>query len=358
MTQLYVNIVSLSIVSSFLQVACVFLYLGSKFLKDEVRLPSYLSCRGSVSLEKVKDRLSNDMYQFIKSDLEEFAAVLKPSGSEQPKSFKKVNGQMWLFSMPYHVILSEIKLPGLISWGIEMQEGEPVSIKQCDEISHYGHSYLAPFHLMNSEVFTYYNDIMMGSNGEEKELIRGDFELLEKIKCDPNLIPHENTKFHCVGHPFKSISYREGDWSARLYYSIKNHLPDYTSVRFSHAYQYNFAGFQELLSHQTSPSFYIFRGVPDLVFTTRKTMSVSTSASLHMDDDEFESVEVKHGDHLSTSREKPSGLPNAAAQVVGTLHMLAASRVIRAVQKNTVPSQVKCKGLLLKRKDHTVKNKS
>ena len=40
-----------------------------------------------------------------------------------------------------------------------------------------------------------------------------------------------------------------------------------------------------------------------------------------------------------------------AAQAVGMLHLPAATRVIRALLKNNVPSYIKCKGLLVKSKN-------
>lgn len=41
-------------------------------IKDNVKLPSYFHCRNSLSSERVKIKLTKDMFDFILYDMEEF----------------------------------------------------------------------------------------------------------------------------------------------------------------------------------------------------------------------------------------------------------------------------------------------
>ena len=63
---------------------------------------------------------------------------------------------------PYHVSLSDIKLPALVAWGIgEVEKGDPIIVHACDDHNHDNHIYLAPFHLTNPELLTCYEEIMI-----------------------------------------------------------------------------------------------------------------------------------------------------------------------------------------------------
>lgn len=106
--------------------------------------------------------------------------------------------------------LLEIKLSGLAAWEIDLEKGDPIAIS---EIDHFGHNHLAPFHLTNSELLTYYNGITIDGSAAEKESAIERFEVLQQIKHDPTSNTHENTVCHCTDHPFGCISYREVDRS-------------------------------------------------------------------------------------------------------------------------------------------------
>jgi len=329
----------------------MFLYLGSKFISGSVKLPGYFTCRGVISLDKVKSKLPQEMYDFIITDKEEFISSFKFSEMDIAQAkFKKGNGNTWIFSSPCHLRFSEIKLPGLLSWRINLEKGDPIAVTACND--HDYHNHLASFYLSNLELLSYYDAIMHSGSANEQELITENFQLLKQIKDDSNFIAHENTIFHCTGHPFNCTSYKEPDWSVRLYYSIRGHLPDNVSLRLTTStYEQKFASLQELFSSHSSPCFYIFRGIPDLIFSTKRVSVISATAAVHVYEEEYEFVEVKHGGRLPVLRDRPVNLPNAAAQVVGGLHFLATAKIVKGVMKGNIPTNFKVKGLLLKHKD-------
>ena len=132
----------------------------------------------------------------------------------------------------------------------------------------------------------------------------------------------------------------------------QNQLPDNTYLCLTTTYQSDFASLQELFNNQSSPRFYPFRGIPDLVFTIRRTSSTSASSAVHVVEDEYEFIELNHGGRLSLPREHPVNLPGAAAQVIGELYVLATAKILKGViNDDKVTKKFKCKGVLVKRKD-------
>ena len=195
----------------------------------------------------------------------------------------------------------------------------------------------------NQELLTFYNAIQEGDDDAKQEAITEDFSLLQKIQEDP-LMCHENTKFHCSGHPFSCTQYRETDWTIRLHYSLKDQLPSNVYLRKSYAYGTNFPALQEIYSLQPSPVFFYFRGAPDFIFTTKKS-----SGSVCMYEDDI--VELKH-DKLPVPKDRVLNLPNAVAQLIGGLHFLAVAKVTRCIMdRSEVPEEFYCRGILIKRKD-------
>ena len=249
----------------------------------------------------------------------------------------KLHGNIWVYAVKHHVSFSEMKTSSIVSWGISPQKEPHTELEACCTTNHYGHIYLAPLHLSNPELLTYYETINEGRDEAQKEAIKDDYAKLKSIKSNPDTV-HEDTKFHCSGHPFISTQYREIDWIIRLYYALNNKLPVNVFLRKSYAYRTNFGALQEIYSCQSSPGFFYFCGAPDLIFTTKKS-----SVAMHVWDEEDTDMPIP--------RERILNLPNAAAQVIGGLHFLAASKVIKGVMNRDVPDQLICRALLFKRKD-------
>ena len=87
-----------------------------------------------------------------------------------------------------------------------MEKGDPIVVRGCDYFNHGNHIYLAPFHLTNPELLTCYEEIMNGDNETEKEDIRENFQLLKQLKDNLSSTSHENTMFHCTGHPLNTVA--------------------------------------------------------------------------------------------------------------------------------------------------------
>ena len=197
----------------------MFLYLGSRFISGSVKLPGYFHCRGSISMVRMKSKLPKAMFDFMMYDIEKFVSCFNlekdkskamDKVTEQAK-FKKTNISTFIFCSPYHINLSEIKLPALLAWGVgELKKGDPIAVRACDDWNHDDHIYLAPFHLTNPELLTCYEEIINGDNATEKEAIRENFQLLKQLKDNPGSTSHENTVFHCTGHPLNNVCYTHG----------------------------------------------------------------------------------------------------------------------------------------------------
>ena len=111
--------------------------MGTKFLKERIKLPEYLSVRGSITLEKLKSRLSSPTYDFIFLDIEEFVACFKP----------KVSRPISLSSCKFMKLLdifSKMKISDLVSWGIyPLKDGSDMLV-ECNLHSHTVRISLAP----------------------------------------------------------------------------------------------------------------------------------------------------------------------------------------------------------------------
>ena len=94
----------------------------------------------------------------------------------------------------------------------------------------------------------------------------------------------------------------------------------------------------------SSPKFYYFRAVPDLMFTKRTDASVAESVVYVCDDTDL--LEIKTGGRLQYT--KQSDIPKAFAQMVGGLHFIATAKAIKALK---IPKEVSSNGLLVNKKD-------
>ena len=90
--------------------------------------------------------------------------------------------------------------------------------------------------------------VMAGLDAAQKEAVRADFDFLKHIKVDPIPGCHTDTKFHCLGHPFQSKDFKEPDWAARLYHSIKDKLANNVKIYPSYRYNNNFSELQQIYS--------------------------------------------------------------------------------------------------------------
>ena len=238
----------------------------------------------------------------------------------------KLHENIWVYAVKHHISLSNMKISSIVSWGISPQKEVHTVLEACCATNHYEHVYLAPVHLSNPELLM--KEWMKKRRRRSK---------LKSIKSNPDTV-HEDTKFHCSGHPSMSSQYRELDWTVRMYYALNNNLPCNVFLRKSYAYSTNFGPLQEIYSHQPSPEFFYFRGAPDLIFATKRS-----SAAMHVwDEEDIDIVEFKHS-NLSIPRERVLNLPNAAAQVIGGLHFLAASKVIKGAISSDIPGQLTCR---------------
>ena len=154
---------------------------------------------------------------------------------------------------------------------------------------------------------------------------------------------HHNTKFHCMGQPFSMRSdgeYVEDEWVFRLYFCIKDKLPDNIKVTPSLQYGKKFNKFQELISGQHYDKFYVFRAVPDLLFQR----SPSASSSVHIGSEVAgnEMVEVKSNTTTNTSDTR-----SEFAQVTATLHSIAIAKILQQLKDNKKPREIVSKGLLI-----------
>ena len=153
-----VNVLYVIIVLWSPQVDVCFLYLGSRFTKESNKLSRYLSSRNSLTLEFLKSRLSNDMYQYVQFDLEEFVTNFCPSSKELLPKFNKINEDkyIWVFAVPYHVTSYGIVIP----------------IRPCDQTTYGAHAFMASFHKDNKELLVYYEEINRGDDAEKRQIMK------------------------------------------------------------------------------------------------------------------------------------------------------------------------------------------
>jgi len=153
-------------------VDALILYLGSRFIKESVKLPKYFSTQQSLTLDQLKAKMSNDMYYYITLDLQEFLDSFHPSQSQtlSPK-FNKITQNIWIFVVPYHTSFSDLKMSAMISWSIVPVKEDPILINPCDQTTHGDHSFMASFHLNNEELLTYYEKINRGMMKRKRQLL-------------------------------------------------------------------------------------------------------------------------------------------------------------------------------------------
>ena len=286
------------------------------------------------------------MVDTIEMDDEQLKAVFKKSNPPDPPVFIKVK-DVWIYAPSINVSLSEVKVNQIIDWGIMPEKSSAIDLQPCKKPDHGFHDYLSPFHFENQELLGYYERIYSATDKDRKRGIEENYRMLRKIREDK--IGHENTCFHCPGHPFEYSNYKETDWRIRLYYAIKDHLDD-ICVRPSYLYasNYNFPSLQQQISSCPASSIYLFRGVPDLLFTKKKTVEAASLLTF----DEVEEVDLKEEKLSFPKNTRNVSLPNVAGQMIAGLHFLAVAKTLKRINStNTIPSEVKSKGLLVKRKD-------
>ena len=325
----------------------MFLYLGRNFVLAKVTLPSFIGDRKSLQYTYMKNKLPVQMVDTIEMDDEQLKAVFKKSNPPDPPVFIKVK-DVWIYAPSINVSLSEVKVNQIIDWGIMPEKSSAIDLQPCKKPDHGFHDYLSPFHFENQELLGYYERIYSTTDEDRKRGIAENYRMLRKIHEDK--IGHENTCFHCPGHPFEYSNYKETDWTIRLYYAIKDHLGD-ICVRPSYLYasNYNFPALQQQISSCPASSIYLFKGAPDLLFTKKKT---AEAASLLTSDEEVELLDLKEEKLSFPKITRNVNLPNVAGQMIAGLHFLAVAKTLKYINStNTVPSEVKSKGLLVKRKD-------
>ena len=126
-------------------------------------------------------------------------------------------------NVPCHIELSHLKISALVSWGIEPEKLTHLILKPCEKLLHCNHVHMVPFHFNNNELLAYYDDILERKDESVKEAIKDQHDALKRIKVDPSRTPHENTAFHCTGHPFNITGYKETDWVVRLHHALQSH---------------------------------------------------------------------------------------------------------------------------------------
>ena len=291
------------------------------------------------------DTIGIDSEQFVKT-------FPKTSEVSHSAKFEKIN-DIWLYMPSHYCFLSDAKINGIVEWGIIPERAEAIDLQQCTDVEHNQHDYLAPFHLTNPELLALYDKIQRSSDEIRKRNVQERRTTLQDI-AENRSFNHENTSFHCTGHPIKYTNYKEIDWTIRLFHSIKTNLPRGVHVKpsYNYANNHSFSALQQQFSFSTATSVYFFRGAPDLVFIKKKTSDASVLVS---EDTEVEAelLELKQG--YSTMPRNASAVanyPNVAGQVIAGLHFLTVAKVLKSIATNKgVPRQVKSRGLLVKRKD-------
>lgn len=91
-------------------------------------------------------------------------------------------------------------------------------------------------------------------------------------------------------------SYKEEDLAARLYHSLLGKLPANVTATPAYKFGSNFAAFQNILFTTKLSRCYFFRAVPEIVFTTKKTLTRAVFV------DETNLLQIKDGGKMATSR--------------------------------------------------------
>ena len=117
---------------------------------------------------------------------------------------------------------------------------------------------LSSFNKTNIDLWEDYGRIMTGNDEEKKKVIEDDYKLLKSIHSSSLVGNHYETKFHCLSLSFRRERYHEKEWEARLYYSIKDKLPDHVSVLPAYKYSQQFNPFQQTFSDCAKDNLYFF----------------------------------------------------------------------------------------------------
>ena len=324
-----------------------FLYMGPAFIHEKVVLPEYFRARKVLNYDLVKDKLPKQMTDIISLDNEQFCKVFRKTSRSSPSpSFIKCN-DVWVYAPSHCCFFSDVHINEMVEWGIVPEKGTAVYIQSCSKPEHGEHDFLAPFQFTNSELLAFYQSIVAGSDENRKRSIAQKYEELKTISHEA--FGHENSCFHCSGHPIDHVNYKELDWTIRLFYSVKDNLGTNFSVRpsYNYASNYSFPSFQQQISSCPVSGVYPFKGAPDLLFTKRREAADVSLLMAH----EIELFDLKQG-YLTMPKVSVSGLPNVAGQIIAGLHFLTVAKIMRSIMvDNKVPENVRSRGLLVKRKD-------
>ena len=217
----------------------------------------------------------------------------------------------------------------------------------CEDLDHGHHDYLASFHLGNPELLIRYQEVMQGEDRERKDCVKDYLQKRQLISNDES-ITHEGTPFHCYGRPFKTTDYDEYEWTVRLYHSIENNVCDCVNVIPSYQYKTRVASLVEKLSASSISAFFL-KGVPDLVLI--KITTSGDISGIHICDKEPNLVKIKQPGHLTMPHQPGIGVPHAFAQMMDGLYFVASCKVMCCLVKESMPTEVVCKALLIKRND-------
>lgn len=99
---------------------------------------------------------------------------------------------------------------------------------------------------------------MSSTDTIKQAAIKDDYAQLKGIVEDCSHDKHSGTKFQCLGHAIDYTQYRELDWAARLFYSIKDYVTNNITVHPSYKHQNSFAVLQQLFSSMPLAKFYSF----------------------------------------------------------------------------------------------------
>ena len=331
--------------------------MGRKFFYFQVKLPVYLIGE-SIRLTKLKGKVTNDILDFIETDITGFAVSVcckekfEYKDVEPKLIFEAVDGakKHFVFKPPFQVNASGFKCEHFKEWGLELVQGEPTESPPCAEASHGNHVYLMPFFFDNDEMLTILEKGLSGANEDESALLE-EYQLkLTEIRDSD--AAHRHTVYHCAGLPFsKRLTYNELDWTERLYHCLVDHLPVDVKLYDSFNHKQRFKALQEMFSTMKSSSIYFFCAVPDLIFKKTSSAHTSTAAGSAVHVESIDCIEIKQG-RLSTGR--TADFPHEYTQIFAQLHFLATAFVVKALKKRQCPSEVSCNGLLLSKSSEMV----
>ena len=89
--------------------------------------------------------------------------------------FMKLHENIWVYSVKHHISFSNMKISRIVSWLLLR------SHNSASTTNHYGHVYLAPLHLRNPELQTFYKTMAEGSDEGQKEAIKDDYAKLKSM---------------------------------------------------------------------------------------------------------------------------------------------------------------------------------